>query len=367
MSIPLKANMNSAFYSSRIQFTYNWIIEDFQNRKEKTGEFLWSDLIEIHEPDGRITKWKFAFFPKGEKQENLENANLEEMPLFIFTSLNHFDIKISFTCSILDASTGAKKKRFSFKDKLFTRPSPYIGYAFCKQAEIRNNPQWFVDGNLTIVCDIDFMSEKTISSPNKANLSKRIQKQLCEDYSKMFLDETNSDLEVICGKKTFNCHRNILSARSPVFKAMLQADMEEKRLGQVMMKDFSPRVTEDMLMFIYSSKLGPFSKAMHLNEDDLNHVVDLLKAADLYQLDLLKASCEETLCRGLNFKKCLFSLIIGDIYRAEELKKSSMKMFLDYMDIVLAQCPGDWEIVVKEHPDLTIEITTEIAKRQCNA
>ena len=366
MSNPLKTNMNSAIYSSRIKFSYNWIIEDIQNRKEKKGEILWSDLIEIYEPDGRITKWKFAFFPKGD--ENARNPRMRETPLFLFTSLNHFDIKISFTCSVLDASTGAKKKRFSFKDKLFTRPSPYIGYAFCKQAEItKNNPQWFVDGNLTIVCDIDYMSEKTISTPDKANLSERIKKQMCEDFSKIFLDETDSDVEVRCGEKTFPCHRNILSARSPVFKAMLQADMQENRLGQVMIKDFSPRVTEDMLMFIYSSTLGPFSKAMHLNEDDFNHVVDLLKAADLYQLDLLKASCEDTLCRGLNFKKCLFSLIIGDMYRAEQLKKSSMKMFLDYMDIVLAQCPGDWEIVVKEHPDLTIEITTEIAKRQCNA
>ena len=104
-----------------------------------------------------------------------------------------------------------------------------------------------------------------------------------------------------------------------------------------------------------------------INEDDWNHVADLLKAADVYQLDLLKASCEETLCRGLNLKHCLSSLIIGDMYRAPILKKNSMKMFLDYMNIVLAQNPENWEMVVKNYPDLTFEITTEIAKRQCNA
>ena len=325
------------------------------------GEFLLSDIIEIHEPDGRITKWKLMFFPKGDKR-----ANEGEMSIFI-ASLNHFDVKISFTMSILDATTGAKKKSFNFKDKLFTPLSPtspgiYNGTGiinFCKESEV-------LDTNLTIVCDMDFISESTISSTqNKDSLSKRISKQLCEDYSKMFLDEANSDVEIICGEKTFSCHRNILSARSPVFKAMFENDMEEKRLGQVMIKDFSSAVIEDLLMYIYSSTLGPSSQEMYLNENDWNHVADLLKAADVYQVDLLKASCEETLCRGLNLKHCLSSLIIGDMYRAPILKKNSMKMFLDYMNIVLAQNPDNWEMVVKNHPDLTIEITTEIAKRQC--
>ena len=146
MSNPLQTNMNSAFYSSHIQFTYNWIIEDFKNRKEKKGEILWSDPIGIHEPDGRVTKWKLMFFPKGDKR-----ANEGEMSLFL-SSMNHFDVKISFTCSILDASTGAKMKSFSLTDKLFTRRSPsssrlYNGsgtLAFCKQEDLIDNPQWFV-------------------------------------------------------------------------------------------------------------------------------------------------------------------------------------------------------------------------------
>ena len=75
-----------------------------------------------------------------------------------------------------------------------------------------------------------------------------------------------------------------------------------------MIKDFSSAVTKDLLMYIYSSTLGPSSQEMYLNENDWNHVADLLKAADVYQLDLLKASCEETLCRGLNLKHCLSSL-----------------------------------------------------------
>ena len=140
----MKQTINSAFYSSHIQCNYNWIIEDFKNRNEMKGEFLLSDIIEIHEPDGRITKWKLMFFPKGDKR-----ANEGEMSIFV-VSLNHFDVKISFTISILDATTGAKTKSFNHKDKLFTPLSPtssriYNGTGivnFCKESEILDNPQW---------------------------------------------------------------------------------------------------------------------------------------------------------------------------------------------------------------------------------
>merc|ERR1711879_596096 len=93
-----------------------------------------------------------------------------------------------------------------------------------------------------------------------------------------------------------------------------------------------------------------------------------LKAADQYQIDLLKATCEKVLCSVLQelpekLKNCLIFLIIGDMYHAEELKRRSMKMFVENMNEVLIQCPEDWTRCVRKHPDLTVEITTEMARR----
>ena len=47
-----------SFYSGNLSCSFKWTIKDFKNRPEKKGEFLSSDNFEIHEPDGRITKWK---------------------------------------------------------------------------------------------------------------------------------------------------------------------------------------------------------------------------------------------------------------------------------------------------------------------
>ena len=54
---------------------------------------------------------------------------------------------------------------------------------------------------------------------------------------------------------------------------------------------------------------------------------------------------------------------MGDMYQAKDLKKSSMKMFVENMNKVLTECPDEWERCVKSHPDLTVEITTEMARR----
>ena len=52
------------------------------------------------------------------------------------------------------------------------------------------------------------------------------------------------------------------------------------------------------------------------------------------------------------------------MYQAEMLKKLAMKMFLANMNEIVTQRPEDWKRCVQSHPDLTVEITTELAKRQ---
>ena len=62
----------------------------------------------------------------------------------------------------------------------------------------------------------------------------------------------------------------ILSARSPVFRAMFEHEMEESKLNRVEISDISPDVFKEMLNFLYTGK------SPNLNE----MAADLLAAAD---------------------------------------------------------------------------------------
>ena len=119
-----------------------------------------------------------------------------------------------------------------------------------------------------------------------------------------------------------------------MFRAMFQTEMEEAREGKVEIKDFCPEVVEDMLLFLYTGYDDTAIEALHRTRD---HNEELLKAADQYQIDLLKATCEKVLGLGMNIKNCLTSLIIGDMYQAKYFKRSSMKMFVENMNKVLKE------------------------------
>ena len=64
------------------------------------------------------------------------------------------------------------------------------------------------------------------------------------------------DFKIICGDKTFECHRNVLACQSDVFKAMLlNKNMAEAKSGQVEIMDFDAITIETMLYFLYHEEI----------------------------------------------------------------------------------------------------------------
>ena len=78
-------------------------------------------------------------------------------------------------------------------------------------------------------------------------------------------------------KKEFYAHKAILAARSPVFAAMFQHDLAEKKQNRVDITDMEPEVLREMLRFIYTGKAPALDKLD----------ADLLAAADKVCFDSL--------------------------------------------------------------------------------
>merc|ERR1719237_86524 len=101
---------------------------------------------------------------------------------------------------------------------------------------------------------------------------------------KMFLKDEFSDVKILCGGKTFPCHKVILSNQSEVFKTMLGdgcGSMIEASTGEIRIKDISADTMESLLYFLYFD---------HKNLKGKNKInIDLLLAADKYNIpDLVK-------------------------------------------------------------------------------
>ncbi|KAF6035027.1 SPOPL [Bugula neritina] len=108
-------------------------------------------------------------------------------------------------------------------------------------------------------------------------------------------------------------------ARSPVFNAMFEHDMEENKQNRVEIQDVEEDVMKEMLQFIYTGKAPNLDKM----------VADLLSAAD-------KVMCEESLCGNLSIDNVCEVLVLADLHSAEQLKTHA----LDFVNRCVVTSPS---------------------------
>lgn len=159
------------------------------------------------------------------------------------------------------------------------------------------------DQNITVTC---FTSTKVISSTNNATH----QIEEISDFEKLLYDSQFSDFTLITSNKTFKVHKNILSARSSVFSAMFMLDMKEKAQNSATIADFDGQVIEELLRYIYSTKVKNIETFAH----------KLYSAADKYDLSGLKRICIETLSQNLTIENALDIFSMASLHNVIDLK-----------------------------------------------
>ena len=278
--------------------------------------------------------------------------------------MSDMKLKIDFEMFILDVNSSNQNVCTQKSQEFSTQKNSWGFEKFLLRDDLQNE-DWLPKDKLTVGCEITFYgSWKTVSGCKYVAGAQNIepvttescQQELSQNLRKLLLDKDLADVEIICGDKSLPCHTNVLSARSPVFRAMFKADMTEKKRGKVEIQGFSYEVLKNMLHFIYTGSLS----TTDLDETEL---ADLLGAADQYQLDLLKKVCENKLCGIMNVDNCLRLLAIADMHQADRLKALGMELGIKNMNTIVIKSREDWKMCVKNHPDLVVEITEKQAKR----
>ena len=352
-----KENWCKTTVGETIKSRFLWTIEGLKTREEEEGQWLDSDSFKICDPEGKVTTWYLRLYPRGFEKTGDEDDDDEDCVAIVLFSNANSKLKINVEMFLLVA----RKHSIEFEAHELSRKIGNGGIAISRD-DLLN---WIPDDNLTISCDITlYGSGKTVSGCKYVAGAQKIkqvttescQQELSQDLQKLLFDKDLADVEIICGDKSLPCHTIVLSARSPVFRAMFKAEMTEKKRGKVEIQGFSSDVIQNMLHFIYT---GMLSKP-DLDEAEAE---DLLGAEDQYQLDLLKRVCENKLCELLNVDNCLRLLAIADMHQADRLKALAIELVVKNMDTIVIKGSEDWKKCVKNHPDLVVQITEEQAKR----
>ncbi|GIX75908.1 speckle-type POZ protein-like B [Caerostris extrusa] len=106
------------------------------------------------------------------------------------------------------------------------------------------------------------------------------------DLESLYTEGINCDVNLRIESEVFPGHKAILSARSPVFRAMFAHDMKENISGFVDIEDMDSMTLRLMLTYMYTDSLESLT---------MGNVQNLYIAADRYELSSLK-SCAPLTC-----------------------------------------------------------------------
>ena len=111
------------------------------------------------------------------------------------------------------------------------------------------------DDKLTLFCEVSVVADSVNISGQMHSASFTVPPtQLHNDFGQLFESSQFADVTLTCHSREFQCHKAILTARSPVLAAMFEHEMKERQLNLVQIEDMDPEVMAEMLRFIYTGK-----------------------------------------------------------------------------------------------------------------
>ncbi|XP_039693365.1 kelch-like protein 40 [Pteropus medius] len=137
-------------------------------------------------------------------------------------------------------------------------------------------------------------------SSEQAEEQRLYQQTLLQDGLKDMLDHGKFlDCVVRVGEREFPCHRLVLAACSPYFRARFLAEPE--RAGELRLEEVSPEVVAQVLHYLYTSEIA-------LDEAS---VQDLFAAAHRFQIPSIFTICVSFLQKRLCLSNCLAVFRLG--------------------------------------------------------
>ncbi|XP_040597274.1 speckle-type POZ protein-like [Mesocricetus auratus] len=210
---------------------------------------------------------------------------------------------------------------------------------------IKDHMHWLLPENkITIFCKVTLFQDQNrdpgIQIPRWT---------MTDELGELWENSLFTDCLLVVAGQEFRAHKAILAARSPVFRAMFEHDMEESRTNHVDIHDLEPGAFKAMMGFIYTGKAP-----------DLHNMADsVLAAADKYGLERLKVICEHALCKELTVENAAHTLFLADLHSARQLKTQALNFIRAHASEV-SETSG-WKTMVGSYPHLVAEACPSMA------
>lgn len=331
-----------------VKFSYIWTINNFSFCREEMGEVLKSSTFSAGANDK--LKWCLRVNPKGLDEESKDYLSL----YLLLVSCNKSEVRAKFKFSILNTKREETKAMESQRAYRFVQGKDWGFKKFIRRDFLMDDSNGLLpDDKLTIFCEVSVVGE-TVNLTGQSSLTpvKVPPCHLSEDLGQLFDRAPFSDVTLVTSDRQFHVHKAILAARSVVFNAMFEHEMEERKQNRVEVTDVDPEVMSELLRFIYTGKAPNLPKMAD----------DLLAAADKYALERLKVMCEEALCNSLTVDTVSDVFVLADLHSAEQLKTHAIDFINSHATEVMDT--HGWKEMVLNHSHLVAEAFRALASQQ---
>ena len=168
--------------------------------------------------------------------------------------------------------------------------------------------------------DIKIMGKEDTAELRKYSLGRKL-------YEKM----VDTDFTLIFRGAPVPCHKLVLAAASPVFKAMVDSLHLEAMESKATI-DIPEEVGLAFIEFIYTGELD--ERALEVNS------VALLELGEKYDVQELKDLAEVELLHQLDKNNMVEFVSIGDLFNAERISEAALKMTKANMNWLRSQVCG---------------------------
>ncbi|UYV61388.1 SPOPL [Cordylochernes scorpioides] len=296
-------------------------------------------------------RWCLRVNPKGLDEESKDYLSL----YLLLVSCNKSEVRAKFKFSILNAKREETKAMESQRAYRFVQGKDWGFKKFIRRDFLLDEANGLLpDDKLTLYCEVSVVADSVnISGQTNAIQFKVPECRLSDDLGFLFESQKFSDVILNVNGREFYAHKAILAARSPVFSAMFEHEMEEKKQNRVDITDMDHEVLREMLRFIYTGRAPNLDRMAD----------DLLAAADKYALDRLKVLCEEALSSSLSVETAADVLILADMHSADQLKAHAID-FINTRHATDVMETAGWKSMVFRQPHLIAEAFRALATQQ---
>ncbi|XP_078152741.1 BTB/POZ and MATH domain-containing protein 3-like [Carex rostrata] len=241
-------------------------------------------------------------------------------------------------------------ERFQFA----VQKSPFQGqvYGYGEYPNSSFEKDFVNDGCFELICIINNTdiphSRCFIRVPKSFDLHSHIE-DLLETTEK-------ADLTFHVENRSFMCHRLILAARSPVFKAEFFGNMAVVTQKHIKIEDISPEVFEAMLHFIYTDSVP----SCYSEKKAMKFTQHLFVAADRYAIEGLKSLCEDKLCAYISLDMVTATLALALQHNSPRLKNACLDFIAEPGTLISLMLCDEYVDLVRSFPSIMAEIRGKV-------